>query len=67
MANLTVYLLESSDSKSVDRHLRFPGKLLRPCPTVYAAVFRFCAENVPNFRAMADFSNYAKLLQGGAT
>jgi hypothetical protein len=27
MANLTFYLLESSDSKSVDRHLRYPGNL----------------------------------------
>ena len=27
MANLTVYLLESSESKSVDRHLSYTGKL----------------------------------------
>jgi len=29
MAHLTVYLLEASNSKSVARHLRYPGKLER--------------------------------------
>jgi len=29
MANLTVYLLGSANLRSVDRHLRYPGKLRR--------------------------------------
>jgi len=39
MANLTVYLLESSDSdlKCVDRYLRYPGQL-RSKPPCLAAV-----------------------------
>jgi len=33
IANLTVYLFESAHLRSVDRHLRYPGKLRRPsCP-----------------------------------
>jgi len=31
VANLIVYLLVGSDSKSIDRHLRYPGKLRSTC------------------------------------
>ena len=31
-------------------------------PVVYAAVYRFCAENVPDFNAMPDFISYQRLL-----
>jgi len=30
MANLTVYLLKVANLRSVDRHLRYPGKQRRP-------------------------------------
>ena len=31
-------------------------------PVVYAAVFRFCLEQVPDFKATANFASYAQLL-----
>jgi hypothetical protein len=34
MVNLTVYLLENSDSQSVDRHLVYPDKLRRMCTSL---------------------------------
>jgi hypothetical protein len=34
-------------------------------PVVCAAVYRFCAENVPDFQTMADFVRYHRLLQQG--
>ena len=31
-------------------------------PVTYAAVYRFCADNVPDFKVMPDFAAYKRLL-----
>ena len=46
MKNLTVYLLKSANPRSVDRHLRYPGKLrrARPWPRAPRGVLHLAAD-----------------------
>ena len=34
-------------------------------PVTYAAVYRFCADNVPDFQTMPDFAAYQRMLLRG--
>jgi hypothetical protein len=57
MANQTVYLLESSNSKGVDRRLVYPGKLrsTHPCLVGDEAFIYSIPRGAPDFMAVARY------------